>query len=168
MTKIRKAEAGDLNRIMEIYAFARRFMAESGNPNQWVNGYPERELIEQDIEKGDLYVMEADGRIFCAFSFPVGPDPTYAVIEDGAWPEGDPEYGTIHRIAGDGSVHGLLPRCVDFCFQLVDVIRIDTHEDNKIMQRQIEKCGFLYCGNIRSRNNTLRRAYELRRDMKNL
>lgn len=166
--EIRKAREGDLGRIMEIYDFARGFMAETGNPNQWINGYPQRHLVEEDLRKEELYVMEEDGHICGVFTFPIGPDPTYAVIENGAWPEGETEYGTIHRIAGDGSVHGILPRCVDFCFQLIDVIRIDTHEDNKIMQRQMEKCGFLYCGNIRSRNNTPRRAYELRRDMKKL
>lgn len=32
---IRKAAEGDLPRMMEIYAVARRFMAAHGNPNQW-------------------------------------------------------------------------------------------------------------------------------------
>ncbi len=36
------------------------------------------------------------------------------VIEDGAWPDNSP-YGTIHRIAGDGQVKGLLQLCVAFC-----------------------------------------------------
>ena len=39
--------------------------------------------------------------------FIIGADPTYEVIEDGAWPDNSP-YGTIHRIAGDGQVK-------DFC-----------------------------------------------------
>lgn len=160
---IRRAETGDLDRIMEIYAYARGFMAETGNPNQWIGGYPQRELAEDDLRKGELYVMEAENRVCGVFTFPIGPDPTYAVIEDGAWPEEETEYGTIHRIAGDGSVHGLLPRCIEFCFQLVNAIRIDTHDDNKIMQRQIEKCGFIYCGKIRSRDGSPRLAYELRR-----
>ncbi len=160
---VRRAETGDLDRIMEIYAYARGFMAETGNPNQWTGGYPQRELAEEDQRKGELYVMEVENRICGVFTFPIGPDPTYAVIKDGAWPEEETEYGTIHRIAGDGSVHGLLSCCVDFCFQLVDVIRIDTHEDNKIMQRQIEKMGFLYCGIIQSRDGSPRLAYELQR-----
>ena len=33
--KIRKSVMQDLGRIMEIYASARAFMAEHGNPNQW-------------------------------------------------------------------------------------------------------------------------------------
>ena len=31
--KIRKSEPQDLERILEIYAYARRFMAEHGNPD---------------------------------------------------------------------------------------------------------------------------------------
>ncbi|MBQ7614736.1 MAG: hypothetical protein IJU77_06785 [Butyrivibrio sp.] len=33
--KIRKTTDKDLKRVMEIYAYARKFMAEHGNPNQW-------------------------------------------------------------------------------------------------------------------------------------
>lgn len=32
---IRHAVDSDKERICEIYAFARKFMAENGNPNQW-------------------------------------------------------------------------------------------------------------------------------------
>ncbi len=33
--KIRKSRQQDIDRIMEIYDFARDFMARHGNPNQW-------------------------------------------------------------------------------------------------------------------------------------
>lgn len=48
---IRHARPDDLNKIMEIYQYARTVMAQSGNPGQWVNGYPSRELIEGDLKK---------------------------------------------------------------------------------------------------------------------
>lgn len=48
---IRHARPDDLNKIMEIYQYARTVMAQSGNPGQWVNGYPSRELIECDLRK---------------------------------------------------------------------------------------------------------------------
>ena len=37
---------------------------------------------------------------------------SYQVIEDGAWLNDTLPYGTIHRIAGDGSVKGLLGKAV--------------------------------------------------------
>ena len=33
--RIRKTTESDFDRIMEIYAYAREFMARTGNPNQW-------------------------------------------------------------------------------------------------------------------------------------
>ena len=44
--EIRLAEAGDLPVILEIYRRARRFMAENGNPTQWGDGHPPRQLLE--------------------------------------------------------------------------------------------------------------------------
>lgn len=40
--EIRKSRVGDLDRMMEIFAAARAFMAANGNPRQWGDGYPQR------------------------------------------------------------------------------------------------------------------------------
>ena len=44
--QIRPAERTDLDRIENVYTAARAFMRASGNMNQWVNGYPQRELLQ--------------------------------------------------------------------------------------------------------------------------
>ena len=55
------AVIADLPRIMEIYACARRFMAENGNPRQWgPTNWPPESLIRSDIEVGNLYVCVKD------------------------------------------------------------------------------------------------------------
>lgn len=54
--QIRKATLDDLDRLMEIFEEARRFMCRTGNPNQWINGYPQRELIQEEIEASHCYV----------------------------------------------------------------------------------------------------------------
>lgn len=156
---IRKAKLSDLDRILEIYAYARQFMVETGNPNQWAaQGYPKRALLEADIEKDWLYVMEDDSGIHGVFAFPLGEDPTYSRIE-GSWLNDNP-YGTIHRIAGDGTVKGIFRQCLAFCSGLTDSIRIDTHADNRVMQSAILKNGFTYCGIITSSDGTPRLAYQ--------
>ena len=156
--KIRKANMEDMDRILEIYAYARRFMVKTGNPNQWAaQGYPKRGLLEADIENDWLYVMEDAGGIHGVFAFPIGEDPTYCRI-DGGWLN-DNLYGTIHRIAGDGTVKGIFRQCLDFCARLIDEIRIDTHADNKVMQDAILKNGFAYCGIITGSDGNPRLAY---------
>ena len=157
--EIRKARAEDLDRIMEIYSHAQDFMIAHGNPTQWAHVYPKRSLIEQDIAQEISYVL-CDGDIVLAvFALMSGEDPTYAVIEDGAWLNDEP-YLTIHRSASDGSIHGVFHMISDFCKGLCDNVRVDTHERNTVMRRAIAKEGFRYCGIIHQLDGTLRLAYQ--------
>lgn len=82
---IRKAQTGDLSRMMEIYQIARQFMDETGNPTQWGKNYPPEELIREELADGRMYVIEEDGEVHAVFYFFIGPDETYQVIQDGAW-----------------------------------------------------------------------------------
>ena len=155
---IRHAQAADLPRILEIYAFARRFMAENGNSSQWAGGFPPEMLLRQDIAQRQLFAVENGGCICGVFAFIIGEEPTYARIEGGEWLSDSP-YGTIHRIAGDGSRRGLLCEAVVFCETQIAHLRIDTHPDNHIMLHLIEKNGFRKCGMISVRGG-VRCAYE--------
>lgn len=74
---IRRAAIQDLEQIMQIYARAVQYMHASGNPNQWVAGYPSRTLIEEDIARGVSYVVDRDSVIEAVFSYIEGEDPTY-------------------------------------------------------------------------------------------
>ena len=83
--KVRLSKEEDLKAIMEIYALARKFMREQGNPTQWGEDYPSKLLIEADISSRQSFVVEEDGKIVGTFAFIIGEDPTYQVIEKGAW-----------------------------------------------------------------------------------
>ena len=50
--EIRLTNLTELDEVMEIYAYARKFMAEHDNPTQWGNYKPSREQIEKDIKAG--------------------------------------------------------------------------------------------------------------------
>ena len=156
---IRKAVVEDIDALRLVYDEARERMIDSGNPRQWVPGYPPLSLIESEIEAGFLYVIEQDGKVVAAFSI-IGKEPTYDTIYDGSWPEGDYEYVTIHRVAGNREAHHVLKSAVDTASKLSSVIRIDTHEDNKVMQALIKKYGFRYCGKITLRNGQMRLAFQ--------
>lgn len=156
---IRKALPQDMPFLQELYAGARRFMAEQGNPAQWGNGSPAQSVLEEDIRRGRLYLCERNGRPCGAFAFPVGEDPTYERIEDGNWLCHSP-YGTIHRLAGNGKEKGVFEECLAWCRSRIGHIRIDTHADNKIMRHLIEKSGFVRCGIIHVADGSPRIAYE--------
>lgn len=160
MYQIRKATAGDLPVIESIYAYARAYMARSGNPNQWGNIHPKKEQLEEDIWLGNLYVAEDNQGIHGVFAFIFGEDPTYAYMEDGAWHYSEP-YGTIHRIASDGR-GGIFSAALAYCRKQISYLRIDTHHDNKTMQHVVEKHGFRRCGIIYVADGSPRIAYDLK------
>lgn len=156
---IRCAGNDDLEIIMAIYAYARKFMSLSGNSRQWGNNRPSLETIKEDINRKQTYVIVEQDRICGVFVFIVGTEPTYQVIENGEWLNNEP-YGTVHRIAGNGSVKGILATALSFCENQINNIRIDTHDDNKIMQHLLDKYGYKKCGYIYVDDGTRRIAYQ--------
>ena len=155
---IRNAQYADLPAVAEIYADARRFMAANGNPTQWPDGYPYRDMLEEDIALGQLYVLEENQELQGVFMFAVGNDPTYTYIE-GKWPSDTP-YGVVHRVASAGKTKGLLARIIAWAAAQCPVLRMDTHRDNKPMQHLLEKLGFVRCGIIYVEDGTPRIAYQ--------
>lgn len=156
---IRKSALDDIPEMLEIFAAARRFMAGTGNPNQWTEDYPGEELLKSDIASGDSHVILSEGRIVATFVLRPGNDPTYDIIHDGNWPN-DLPYATIHRIASRGERKGMLHAAMQYALERYSAIRIDTHRDNTVMRNAIAKEGFTYCGIIHCWNGTERLAYQ--------
>lgn len=157
--KIRKAEADDLANILCIYKAAREFMRQTGNPDQWNTTHPARSILEDDIAKGQLYVLEDGDGLQGVFALITGLDPTYGYIE-GQWLNNE-SYVTIHRIASSGKKSGILPCAVQYGLSLCNNLRIDTHHDNKVMQHLLTKNGFSKCGIIYLENGDPRIAYQI-------
>ena len=158
-TKIRKTTINDIPQLREIFAFARQFMVKTGNPNQWVDGYPSDDQLMEDIESGDSYVVENNDKVVATFVLRGGIDPTYNKIYGGEWLNEEP-YATIHRIASTGEIKGIMNIAITFALKQYENIRIDTHSDNKVMQQIAKKEGFRYCGIINCWNGTERLAYQ--------
>ncbi len=159
---IRTATVADLNQILEIYETGRKYMRSNGNLTQWNDGYPSKELLSDDIDKGQLFVVCDDVEIICVYAFIEGPDITYKKIYNGAWPD-DRQYYVIHRIAVAHHRKGIASFVFNHCLELFPVIRIDTHKDNIPMRNSLEKNGFKYCGIIHLLNGDERLAYQKER-----
>jgi hypothetical protein len=157
--EIVKARREDLPAILEIYAYARLFMKATGNPNQWQDSHPARETLESDIESGNLYLCLNQQQIAGVFAFIIGSDPTYDIIDDGAW-HSDKPYGTVHRLASGGQFRGIGRACFDYCKARLTNLRVDTHHDNKVMQSVIAQNGFSRCGIIYQPDGSPRIAYD--------
>jgi hypothetical protein len=147
-----------MEQILAVYDTARQFMREHDNPTQWQGGHPRQEILREDIRIGQLYVVTRQEEICGVFAFIPGVDPTYGYIE-GAWHHDRP-YGTIHRVASSGKTKGILAACVEFCEQKCCYLRIDTHENNYVMQNALAKLGFSRCGIIYLANGDPRIAFD--------
>lgn len=156
---IRLAKQSEIQIILDIYSAAKEFMHSNGNPNQWNGAYPDKDTLLCDIENEHLYVMtDEKDKVYACFALIGGEDPTYEYI-DGKWMCCTP-YGTIHRIARSGMKKGVMRECFEFARKMYNHLRVDTHEDNKPMQRAVLECGFEYRGVIYLSDGSPRLAYE--------
>lgn len=164
--KFRKTEEKDIPVVMEIINEAKEYF-KNNNIDQWQNGYPNEESIKGDIIEGENYVLcDDEEKIIatCAISF--RGEKNYLVIEEGNWLK-DTEYAVIHRVAVKNTVKGkgisniFVKEAEKMCHEKgIESIRIDTHKDNKSMQKLILKNGFVYCGIIYVADGSKRLAYE--------
>lgn len=170
--QIRKAEMKDLPQILLIYERARQFMRETGNPHQWKNSYPQEEVVKKGILEGKAWLCVADGpedgregenlcpgEVLGTFYFAIEDEPTYHVIEGGSWLNDRP-YGVIHRVASSGRGKGFAQCCFSWAKRQCPNLKIDTHEDNRVMQHVLEKNGFILCGKIYLADKSPRLAYQ--------
>lgn len=165
--KLIKSQTTDLPTIMSIVKDAQDYLA-SLNIDQWQNGYPNEERILEDISLGGSYLIINDNKEVLGTSFfTTDSDPTYTNIE-GEWiTPSDSIYGVIHRVAVFNKHRGTgFARFVFDEFENmlkkddIKSMRIDTHRDNKGMQKLLERRGYKYCGIIYLLDGNERLAYE--------
>ncbi len=153
--------------IMQIIDDAIGYLA-SKNIDQWQNGYPNQDQIENDIiNKESFVVVNSEGNVMGTTMFTLRSEPTYKVIE-GEWINDEAEpYGVIHRMAVSNKFrgHGVAKFIFDQCHQWlnekeIQSLKIDTHEENLAMQSLIKGQGYQYCGIIYTNYGAKRMAFE--------
>lgn len=163
--KIRPAQPSDIEQIMCIITDAQLFLRDCG-VDQWQDGYPTIEIIEADIEQGYSYVAENNSAevIACA-AISFDGEPTYNIIHNGEWPNDEP-YAVIHRMAiratmrGKGVAKAIFGFAEELCHERdIQNIRVDTHADNRVMQRTLSQLGYNRTGEITLTSGAPRTAY---------
>ncbi len=162
---LRKTQNEDIDRVMEIIHMASAYMKAAGI-NQWNDGYPARSQFLEDMERGESYVCQLHGKVVATAALSMRAEPNYRMIYDGQWRCTGP-YGVIHRIAVDDCCkgRGIAGLFVDFLEEMCikeafSSIRVDTHEDNRVMQHFLKKRGFCRCGIIFLPGGAARVAFE--------
>ncbi|MEG1894158.1 MAG: GNAT family N-acetyltransferase [Clostridia bacterium] len=161
----RSATPDDIDKIMRIITQGQEFIRSQGFI-QWTNGYPEKELLMQDIAHGNAHVLMQDGEMLSVAVVIIGDEPNYRHIYDGEWNSND-EYATIHRMAvsaehrGSGVAMVMFTQITDMCVNAgIRNIRADTHENNVPMRGALERSGFICRGSVYMVDGQKRVAYE--------
>jgi hypothetical protein len=158
--KIRRAKEDDIDVIMTVFDAAKLFMRKTGNDKQWVDGYPSKVLILDNIRDDCFYICLSDeGMVAGVFFFKIGNDATYDKIYDGEWLN-NKTYGVVHRIASNGIQSRVADFCLQWCIEQCLNIRIDTHRDNAVMQNVLKRNGYQRCGIIFLANGADRIAFQ--------
>lgn len=150
--ELRKAQLNEAETCYQCIEDARTFHKSMGF-EQWHPDYPTQQTLLDDIVQNVGYVFVDEGGIIGYCCMIIGDEPAYHEIK-GAW-KTNRSYAVIHRMAfsqkarGNGLSRAALDLIKAFCLSNhIHAIRVDTQEENKIMQHILDREGFQYCGLI--------------------
>ena len=159
----RKAGTEDQDQIWTILqqGILRR---KNDGSNQWQDGYPNEDVVRNDIDKGQGYVLTDGDTIVGYAAILINDEPAYHDIQ-GKWlTEGD--FIVYHRVAisedyvGKGLSRMILEAIDEFALDHhIYSVRADTNHDNIAMLRIFEKQNYTYCGEVFFRGSP-RKAFE--------
>ncbi|MFV8269898.1 GNAT family N-acetyltransferase [Flavobacterium sp. GT2N3] len=159
----RKAELSEIVPIWQILQQAVLRRKEEGS-NQWQDGYPNPEVVQKDIEKGEGFVLLSGETIIGYSAVLINNEPAYEKIE-GNWLTND-DFVVLHRVAisekhlGKGFAKMILRYIEQFArSNNIYSIKADTNFDNIAMLKIFENLGYTYCGEVYFRGSA-RKAYE--------
>lgn len=164
---LRNATTADIDRIAEIILHASQRLKQAGI-DQWQRGYPNRQSIEADVACGVGRVLTLGDEILAYGAVIFTGEKAYDDITLGRWltpsDSSAPTYAVIHRLCvseifvGMGFARHFMLAAEAMAAERAVSMRIDTHPDNKIMQRLIDSLGYTYCGDVVIESRRL--AYE--------
>lgn len=149
--EFRRAQSGDLARVVEIIRSAQRRLACAGI-DQWQNGYPNRERVEEDVAREYGRVLCLNGEVVAYGALVYGGESAYDALRGGEWLTSGSDYLTIHRLSvaeevvGTGCGREFMRRAEAEGATKVPSVRVDTHPDNRTMQSLLSSLGYRYCG----------------------
>ena len=152
--EFRPATTGDLDALVSLYGAAAQDMFRQG-VDQWDERYPDREILSEDAESGDMVLGFLDGALACAYVVNRECDPEY---ESGAWEHTEGNYCVLHRLCVNPELQGrglarqamahMESQALEKGF---DSVRLDVFSQNLHAQRLYEKLGYKRTGEVRFR-----------------
>lgn len=156
-----------LTEVAEIWLILQQAILrrKADGSNQWQDGYPNPEVIQNDIQNGHGFVFTDRENILGYVAILINDEPEYDKIV-GKWLT-NADFVVFHRIAiadafiGKGIAIKMFECIKEFALSHhIFSIKADTNFDNHAMLHLFEKTGYQYCGEVYFRGSP-RKAYEL-------
>lgn len=167
---IRKATIGDIESIMGIVRSAQQALCGLGI-DQWQDGYPRIEDINEDIRQGVGYIVTNGDYVLGYAAIVLAGEPAYEQIAD-KW-QTDDRYVVVHRLCVDSVARrqGIAQQLMQHAAHIarehgISAFRIDTHKGNIRMLDMMQRLGFKHVGKIVYESGE-REAYELDLNLSN-
>jgi len=132
--------------------------------NQWQDGYPNPEVVANDVAKQVGFVLAQDNQIVAYCALLINDEPEYANL-NGEWLTNS-EFVVFHRIAvaqeylGKGVAKMMFTQIEKYALeQHISSIKADTNFDNAAMLHLFAQAGYVYCGEVYFRGSP-RMAFE--------
>ena len=152
---LRQARLEELDAVCALYELVSREMEEQGL-HQWHWGdYPNRDLIREDIEKGELYCLYGEPGMVMAVTVSTGADEAYREIN---WLFGT-HPGSFYRLAVHRTLQteGYGTRAIEDVEEILrmkgcDAMRCDTYCENSISIKLFARLGMRQAGKAKTHN----------------
>ncbi|MGR8809736.1 GNAT family N-acetyltransferase [Leuconostoc citreum] len=152
--RVRKATISDLEDVIAVVINAKNFLKKQ-NINQWQTNYPNEQLLNEDINSGNGWVITVDDQVAGYAAVVFGEEKYYKNNRVPEWNNEEATHYSIHRFAISNNFRGqnLSQQFITSIFNFVESenvrdVRIETHPDNRVMQKVIEKNGFIRKGDM--------------------
>ncbi len=151
---IRKADIWDLDAVTDIFKKAVQVMNEN-NILQWDEIYPDREVLTEDIRKGEMYLGVIKDEIASVF---VVNDEFEEQYNDGKWNYRESTFAILHRLCVNPLFQNKGVGCKTLSLMEkmlkelgIEAVRLDAFSQNPYALRMYEKLGYIKTGEVNFR-----------------
>jgi len=146
---VRKANLKDINIVLDIFKNAINVMNANGI-FQWDDIYPNKDILNKDIENGQLFLGESGNEIVSAFVLNQEYDEEY---ENGNWYYKQSTFAVIHRFCVNTNFQnmGIGTKTMNIIEEMlrnndIETIRLDAFSLNPYTLKMYEKLGYVNVG----------------------
>ena len=161
--QFRLAKDADSNQIWDLLKMAIIRRKKDGS-NQWQDGYPNIQVVKNDIQKKYGYVLTLNKEIIGYCALLINDEPDYINIE-GQWLTSN-DFVVFHRLAiskkflNKGFAKKMVLSIEQFAISKnIFSVKADTNHDNIPMLKLFKSLEYSFCGIVYIRNSP-RKAFE--------